>query len=614
MFPYKIQLVQELKPTDYAQRMDYVISLLEKQDQSTDFIHNLIMSDEAHFELNGFVNKQNCRIWATENPRAVHQQQLHPLKCTVWCGISSERIIGPYFFENEAGNAITINAAQYRAMLENFLRPAVENHPQLWFQQGGATAHTARETMALLRDIFGERIISRNMRLTENIAAVAQSVREQPSTSTRHRSQELNISRTSLRRILHKDLGMNAYKVQLVQELKPHDHPMRFRFAQWAEDRLIEDEHFYRKIIFSDEAHFHLGGYVNKQNCRIWGSENPHVIVEKPMHPQRVTVWCGFWSGGIIGPFFFENEQGNAVTVNGDRYRAMLSDFLFPKIEEDDIDDIWFQQDGATNQDSKRMAKRLGEKRRQALRLRQKRVNKAKKHRAGVKSRMSRDESIAPESPEVVIEDSDSGESGEGMEVETSDSRGEEPIRHSGPSRTTETGKGRDKEEPKRRTLAIKLEDREVTKDTGNYIFDQFFKRSLRAGRVFSLLRWGIKGGGVLFTTKCERTMKMMEESGMKFRSSRVMRCQIEDLDKRHVVTMWCSHSTMLFKDLKEAVQIEYPALGAEDWILWKEADPEDKGREFSVKMRPRSAQHLRRWNGKFRLCGGVIRVVCKIM
>ena len=30
-----------------------------------------------------------------------------------------------------------------------------------------------------------------------------------------------------------------------------------------------------KKIIFSDEAHFDLGGYVNKQNCRIWGTENP---------------------------------------------------------------------------------------------------------------------------------------------------------------------------------------------------------------------------------------------------------------------------------------------------------------------------------------------------
>jgi len=87
---------------------------------------------------------------------------------------------------------------------------------------------------------------------------------------------------------------MKPYKVQLMQELKLHDYPICFRFAQWAEQRLIEDEHFYRKIIFFDEAHFHLGGYVNKQNCRIWGSENPHVVMEKPMYPQRVTVWCDF--------------------------------------------------------------------------------------------------------------------------------------------------------------------------------------------------------------------------------------------------------------------------------------------------------------------------------
>ena len=49
-----------------------------------------------------------------------------------------------------------------------------------------------------------------------------------------------------------------------------------------------------------------------------------------------------------IRPFFFETEQGEAVTVNGDRYRAMLNEFLFTKIEEDDIGNIWFQQDGAT--------------------------------------------------------------------------------------------------------------------------------------------------------------------------------------------------------------------------------------------------------------------------
>ena len=98
-----------------------------------------------------------------------------------------------------------------------------------------------------------------------------------------------------------------------------------------------------KKIIFSDETHFDLGGYVNKQNFRIWDTVNPHAYIEKPTHPKRITVWCGFWSAGIIGTFFSENEQKDAITVNGDRYRDMLTEFLITKIEEDDIGNIWFQ-------------------------------------------------------------------------------------------------------------------------------------------------------------------------------------------------------------------------------------------------------------------------------
>ena len=51
-------------------------------------------------------------------------------------------------------------------------------------------------------------------------------------------------------------------------------------------DGFTEDADFgNKKISFSDEAHFDLGGYVNKQICRIWSKENPHAYFEKPAHP-----------------------------------------------------------------------------------------------------------------------------------------------------------------------------------------------------------------------------------------------------------------------------------------------------------------------------------------
>ncbi|GFV09774.1 hypothetical protein TNCV_2598291 [Trichonephila clavipes] len=50
----------------------------------------------------------------------------------------------------------------------------------------------------------------------------------------------------------------------------------------------------------SDEAHFWLNGYVNKQNCRIWSEANPEVYVETPLHPEKLTVWCTLWAGGIL--------------------------------------------------------------------------------------------------------------------------------------------------------------------------------------------------------------------------------------------------------------------------------------------------------------------------
>ncbi|GFX78590.1 hypothetical protein TNCV_30301 [Trichonephila clavipes] len=55
-----------------------------------------------------------------------------------------------------------------------------------------------------------------------------------------------------------------------------------------------------RRTLFINEAHFWLNGYVIKQNCRIWSEANPQVYVETPLHPEKLTVWCASWAGGIL--------------------------------------------------------------------------------------------------------------------------------------------------------------------------------------------------------------------------------------------------------------------------------------------------------------------------
>ncbi|GFW74290.1 hypothetical protein TNCV_2524931 [Trichonephila clavipes] len=79
-----------------------------------------------------------------------------------------------------------------------------------------------------------------------------------------------------------------------------NDHQARRRFVEWAQNEIAVVPDFHKRILFSDEAHFWLNSYVNKQNCRIWSEANPQVYVETPLHPEKLTVWCALWAGGII--------------------------------------------------------------------------------------------------------------------------------------------------------------------------------------------------------------------------------------------------------------------------------------------------------------------------
>ncbi|GFV55749.1 uncharacterized protein TNCV_755491 [Trichonephila clavipes] len=93
-----------------------------------------------------------------------------------------------------------------------------------------------------------------------------------------------------------------------------NDHQARRRFVEWAQNEIAVVPDFHKRILFSDEAHFWLNGYVNKQNCRIWSEANPQVYVETPLHPEKLII----------------------------------TNFFIPELNNHDVQELWFQQDGAT--------------------------------------------------------------------------------------------------------------------------------------------------------------------------------------------------------------------------------------------------------------------------
>ncbi|GFV90931.1 uncharacterized protein TNCV_3616931 [Trichonephila clavipes] len=74
---------------------------------------------------------------------------------------------GSYLTPNHSrsqSHNVTVNGDRYRAVITNFFIPELNNQDvqELWFQQdGGATCHTARATIDLLKDTLGDRLISR---------------------------------------------------------------------------------------------------------------------------------------------------------------------------------------------------------------------------------------------------------------------------------------------------------------------------------------------------------------------------------------------------------------------------------------------------------------------
>ena len=85
----------------------------------------------------------DIRVLAIRN---IHEHPLHSRKVTVWCSMTCEKIIGPYFYEDDNKQTVTAHVARdsYRKCIQEYLLPEMEDlgMHEMWFQQDGAPAHT----------------------------------------------------------------------------------------------------------------------------------------------------------------------------------------------------------------------------------------------------------------------------------------------------------------------------------------------------------------------------------------------------------------------------------------------------------------------------------------
>lgn len=74
------------------------------------------------------------------------------------------------------------------------------------------------------------------------------------------------------------------------QQLLGGDHDQRKWFCEQMQSVFNDNDNV---ILFtSDEAHFHVNGFVNKQNFRYGAGENSKELYEKPLHTALVLP-CG---------------------------------------------------------------------------------------------------------------------------------------------------------------------------------------------------------------------------------------------------------------------------------------------------------------------------------
>lgn len=163
---------------------------------------------------------------------------------------------------------------------------------------------------------------------------------DDPSKSIRGASRDTGFSYGMIQSILKEDLHLKPYKFHEWHKLLDGDYQKRVEFADFFMDL---PRNALSLLICCDEAYFYLTRQLNSQNDRLWLESKPSDKIERPLHDQKVLVWCAISCGRTYGPYFFEES------VNQDNYLDMLKNFFWKKHCQLPNSHLhYFLQDGAT--------------------------------------------------------------------------------------------------------------------------------------------------------------------------------------------------------------------------------------------------------------------------
>ena len=115
---------------------------------------------------NIYKSRQNTRYWGVSKPNFtldLKNQNVSKIMCFVII-VQGQAFI--YWHTDDSGKSVSVNTAQYIKSVTHVLEPIPLSLLKflLWWSQDGAPSHTSKISMAFLQKIFGNRIISRQIK------------------------------------------------------------------------------------------------------------------------------------------------------------------------------------------------------------------------------------------------------------------------------------------------------------------------------------------------------------------------------------------------------------------------------------------------------------------